>query len=121
MSLCLLLRSVGGDRQHAERDEDECHLFRAHFHFYAQGVPTREILGIQTGWVSQNPNLRRRASPGVRRGHPAGRPGPTRRLLSALRGVLLPFRHGFDDKRNRLFDGVMLEGGPTSRSGCMLK
>ncbi len=34
----------------------------------------------------------------VLRGHPAGRPGPTRRLLSALRGVWLPFEHGFDDK-----------------------
>ena len=31
------------------------------------------------------PEVTRRASPGVRRGHPAGRPGPTRRLLSALR------------------------------------
>ena len=44
---------------------------------------------------NQNTNLRRRASPGVRRGHPAGRPGPTRRRLSALRGGWLPFAHGF--------------------------
>jgi hypothetical protein len=60
------------------------------------GVVTREILGIHPP-LSQNPKLRRRTPPGVRRGHPAGRPGPTRRLLSALRGVLLPFAHGFDD------------------------
>ena len=70
-----------------------------------QGVATREILGIHPPLssldgrgrpaLSQNLKLRRRAPPGVRRGHPAGRPGPTRRLLSALRGVLLPFAHGF--------------------------
>ena len=59
----------------------------------------------------QNPKLRRRASPGVRRGYPAGRPGPTRRRLSALRGGWLPFEHGFDDKRNRLFDGASWKVG----------
>ena len=48
--------------------------------------------------LDQNTNLRRRASPGVRRGHPAGRPGPTRRRLSALRGGWLPFVHDFDDR-----------------------
>jgi hypothetical protein len=39
----------------------------------ARGTPT----------LIKTPKLRRRASPGVRRGPPAGRPGPTRRLVSA--------------------------------------
>ena len=47
--------------------------------------------------LQQNTKLRHRTPHGVRRGHPAGRPEPTRRLLSALCGALLPFAHGFDD------------------------
>ena len=45
----------------------------------------------------QNPKLRRRASPGVRRGRHAVRRGPTRRLLSALRAWYAADRHDFDD------------------------
>ncbi len=65
------------------------------------------------------PEVRRRAPPGVRRGHPAGRPGTTRRLLSALRGVLLPFAHGFREKHQRLFDGVSWKvGRPRALVAC---
>jgi hypothetical protein len=70
--------------------------------------------------LSQNPKLRRRAPPGVRRGHHAGRPGPTRRLLSALRGVLLPFAHGFRRQRPRSSEVHVFEGRPMPRSICML-
>jgi hypothetical protein len=55
--------------------------------------------------LSQNPKLRRRASPGVRRGHPAGRPGPIRRLLSALRAW-----YAADSRR--------FPAWPRRRSGC---
>ena len=61
--------------------------------------------------LQQNNKLRHRTPHGVRRGHPGGRPEPAGRRLSALRGVLLPFAHGFDDKRNRLFDGASWKVG----------
>ena len=70
--------------------------------------------------LSQNPKLRRRAPPGVRRGHPHGRPGPTRRRLSALRGVLLPFAHGFRRQRPRSSQAHDFEGRPMPRSIFML-
>ena len=87
-----------------------------------QGVATRnpveiymEELYILDGRgrpaLVQNPKLRRRASPGVRRGHPAGRPGPTRRLLSALRGGWLPFEHGFRRLASSGSDGVSWKVG----------
>jgi hypothetical protein len=75
--------------------------FRVHVRLYPLAKSLVSTLSSLDGRgrpaLSQNPKLRRRAPPGVRRGHPAGRPEPTRRLLSALRGVLLPFAHGFDD------------------------
>ncbi len=42
--------------------------------------------------LKQNNKLRHRTPHSVCRGHPGGRPEPTGRRLSALRGVLLPFR-----------------------------
>jgi hypothetical protein len=95
-----------------------------------QAVPTRKILGIHPPLssldgrgrpaLSQNPKLRRRASPGVRRGHRAGRPGTTRRLLSALRGVLLPFAHGFRRLASSGSDGVCWKvGRPRALVACL--
>ena len=70
--------------------------------------------------LSQNLKLRRRASPGVRRGHPHGRPGPTRRLLSALRGGWLPFQHGFRRLASSGSDGVCWKvGRPRALVACL--
>jgi hypothetical protein len=55
--------------------------------------------------------LGHRASSGVCRGHPAGRPGPTRRRLSAQRGGWLPFVHEFRRIASSGSDGVSWKVG----------
>ena len=74
-------------RTHSGQKESPADLTVATFEFLKLrgGVPDPET----------KPEICQRNSPGVDQGPPRRRPGPTRRLLSALRGVLLPFAHGF--------------------------
>ena len=95
------VKLLGGERGCGNSKSSRNHTRMEEFVVGGRGRPA----------LNQTPKLRRRASPGVRRGHPAGRPGSTRRRLSALCGGWLPFEHGFDDKRNRLFDDASWKVG----------
>jgi hypothetical protein len=84
-------------------------------------VATFEFLKLQGG--VPDPETKReicqRNSPGVDQGPPRRRRGPTRRLLSALRGVLLPFAHGFRRLASSGSDGVCWKvGRPRALVAC---
>ena len=98
--------SNGGCRGRPPCTDDSCPESNSHNDHGPAGSRKRRCGRTRTTRKEPPTKLGHRASSGVCRGHPAGRPGPTRRRLSALRGGWLPFVHEFRRITSSVSDGV---------------